>query len=164
MSDNLGPLRQALSDLSEHGGSTDLYERSLQKSRKTQRRATIAGGAAAVVVVAIGGAVAFTVAHRPETSAPPAAAPSSAGPEDPDCPSIEALGNLVELPADWSYASAQVQCAHTWAAADVKRPANGNVRYLFHYTAAAGWRYHDQGVTWKCKDLGLTEPAPFCTS
>ena len=161
MTDNLGPLRQAMSDLSEHGGSTDMYERSLRKSRQAQRRATIATSAsAAVVVFAIGGTVAWAANHRSSSLPPPAAAPSSA---EPDCPSIETLGNLVELPPDWSFASTKVQCAQTWAAADVKRPAAGNVRYLFHHTPGTGWRYQEQGTDWKCKDLGLTRPAPFCT-
>ena len=30
MTDNLGPLRQAMSDLSEHGGTADMYERALR--------------------------------------------------------------------------------------------------------------------------------------
>lgn len=160
MTDNLGPLRQAMSDLSEHGGSADLYERSLRKSRRTQRRAALATGAAAVVVVfAVGGTVALAARHRAGPSAPPAAAPSA----EPDCPTIETLGNLVELPPDWSFAPTEVQCAETWAAADVKRPTGGNVRYLFHYTAGTGWRFHEQGTEWDCQDLGLTRPAPFCT-
>ena len=165
MTDNLGPLRQALSDLSEHGGNADLYERSLRKSRQSQRRATLAtGAAAAAVVFAVGGTVAFAASHRSGRSATPAAAPSSAEPGQPGCPSIETLGDLVELPQNWSFASTRVQCAETWAAADVKRPAGGNVRYLFHYTTATGWRYHDQGTQWDCRELGLTQPAPFCTS
>ncbi|MEU1602315.1 hypothetical protein [Micromonospora matsumotoense] len=165
MTDDLGPLRQALTDLSEHGGSADLYERALRKSRQSQRRATVATGvAAATMVFAIGGTVAFAVSQRPGTSSTPAAAPSSAGPGQPDCPSIETLGDLVELPSDWSFASTGVQCAQTWAAADVKRPSGGNVRYLFHYTADSGWRYQDQGTGWDCAELGLTQPAPFCTS
>ncbi|GIM93260.1 hypothetical protein [Paractinoplanes toevensis] len=164
MTDNLGPLRQAMSDLSEHGGSTDLYERTLRRSRQSQRRATAAAGvAAAAVVFAIGGTVALAAGHRPGPVPPPAAAPSSAGPGKPDCPSIETLGDLVELPPDWSFASTGVQCAETWAAADVKRPTGGNVRYLFHYTTDTGWRYHEQGTDWDCKELGLTQPAPFCT-
>ncbi|MEU7981771.1 hypothetical protein AB0B63_24975 [Micromonospora sp. NPDC049081] len=164
MTDDLGPLRQAMSDLSEHGGSADLYERTLRRSRQTQRRATIATGvAAATVVFAIGGTVAFVAGHRPDASTP-AAAPSGAGPGQPDCPSVETLGSLVELPPDWSFASPQVQCVQTWATADVKRPSGGNIRYLFHYTAEVGWRYQDQGAGWDCKKLGLTQPAPFCTS
>ncbi|WP_328340746.1 hypothetical protein [Micromonospora sp. NBC_00421] len=165
MTDDLGPLRQAMSDLSEYGGSADLYERSLRKSRQSQRRATLAtGAAAAAAVFAIGGTVAFAVSHRSDLSAPPAAAPGTTGPETPDCPSIQTLGDLVELPQDWSFASTTVQCAETWAAADVKRPAGGNVRYLFHYTIDTGWRYYEQGTGWECKELGLTRPAPFCTS
>ncbi|MEV4847442.1 hypothetical protein AB0K20_30025 [Micromonospora matsumotoense] len=125
-----------------------------------QRRATLATGAAAVAVVfAVGGTVAFAVSHRSDPSAPPAAAPGQ-----PDCPSIETLGDLVELPSDWSFASTGVQCAQTWAAAEVRRPAGGNVRYLFHYTPDTGWRYQDQGTEWDCAELGLTRPAPFCTS
>lgn len=88
MNDNLGPLRQAMSDLAEHGGSTDMYERSLRKSQQTQRRARIATGtAAAAVVFAIGGAVAFATANRPNPSMPvatqspaPSVAPTSATP------------------------------------------------------------------------------------
>lgn len=162
MTDNLGPLRQAMSDLSEHGGSADLYERSLRKSRQSQRRAMLATGAA--VVFALGGTIAFLSGHRPDRSAPPAAAPSDAGPTNPDCPPVEALRNLVELPAGWSFTSTKVQCAETWAAAEVKRPAAGNIRYLFHFTAGTGWRYQEQGTGWSCKELGITQPSPFCTS
>ncbi|QDY07855.1 hypothetical protein FJK98_12310 [Micromonospora sp. HM134] len=159
MTDNLGPLRQAMSELSEHGGSADLYEGTLHRSRRLQRRATVTtGAAAAALVFAVGGTVAFAVNHRPDPSAPPAAAPG-----EPDCPSIETLGDLVELPTDWSFASTGVQCAQTWAAVEVKRPAGGDVRYLFHYTADAGWRYQEQGTEWDCAELGLTRPAPFCT-
>lgn len=57
-----------------------------------------------------------------------------------------------------------MQCAQTWAAADVTRPAGGNVRYLFHYATDTGWRYYGQGAEWDCAELGLTRPAPFCTS
>ncbi|MFY1705582.1 hypothetical protein ACN28G_28360 [Micromonospora sp. WMMA1923] len=165
MTDHFGPLRQAMSDLSEHGGSADLYERSLRRSRQSQRRATlVTGTTAAAVVLALGGTVAFVTSHRPDPWATPAAAPSGAGSEEPDCPSVEALGDLVELPQGWSFGSVGVQCAQTWAAADVQRPGGGSVRYLFHYTAGTGWRYHDQGTEWDCAELGLTEPAPFCTS
>ena len=76
MTDNLGPLRQAMSDLAEHGGNTDLYARTLRKSRQSQRRATLATGAAAVAVVfAIGGAVAFANADGPGRSTPVATQP-----------------------------------------------------------------------------------------
>ena len=165
MSDDLGPLRQALTDLSEYGGSADLYDRALRKSRQTQRRAAIAGGAAAAAVVfALGGTVAFAVNNRPGPSVPPAGPPSSAAPGGPVCPSIESVQDLIELPDDWSLATGKVECVETWAAVEAKRPGRENVRYLFHYTAATGWRYQDQGDSWVCKDLGLTQPAPFCTS
>ena len=165
MTDDLGPLRQAMSDLSEHGGSADLYERTLRKSRQSQRRAALATGAAAVAVVfAIGGVVTFAAGHRSGLPTTPAAAPSGAAPGEPDCPSIETLGDLVELPQDWSFASTRVQCVETWAAAEVKRSAAGNVRYLFHYTTDTGWRYYEQRAAWDCAELGLTRPAPFCTS
>ena len=71
MTEELGPLRQAMSDLAEHGGRTDLYERTLQRSRQQQRRVAVAGSAAvAVAVLAIGGGVAFVAADRPNPSTP----------------------------------------------------------------------------------------------
>ena len=80
MSDNLGPLRRAMNDLAEHGGSTDLYERSLRRSRQLQRRTAIASGAAAAAVVfGIGGAVAFTVVDRAAPPAPVATRPPVVG-------------------------------------------------------------------------------------
>jgi hypothetical protein len=88
----------------------------------------------------------------------------SVAPTSPGCPSTKALEKLVELPKGWSFASSAVDCVDAWAAADVKRPASGGTIYLFHYTTGTGWRYHDQGSGWGCKDLGLNEPAPFCTS
>ncbi|NMO53884.1 hypothetical protein HH310_22225 [Actinoplanes sp. TBRC 11911] len=81
MNDNLDPLRQAMSDLAEHGGSTDMYERSLNKSRQTQRRARLAtGAAAAAVVFAIGGVAAVAGANRPH--------PSTAVATQPPAPSV----------------------------------------------------------------------------
>ncbi|MBQ0988620.1 hypothetical protein PSH03_003997 [Micromonospora sp. PSH03] len=165
MTDNLGPLRQALSDLSEHGGTADMYERALRKSRQSQRRTALTtGAAAAAVVFAIGGTVALATRHRPDPPTAPASTPTSDGRQNPTCPSTQALGTLVELPAGWSFASRGVECVETWAAADVQRPDASGVIYLFHYTAGTGWRFQDQGTGWECKDLGLTEPASFCTS
>ena len=83
MSDDLRPLRQAMSDLAEHGGATDMYERSLRRSRQVQRRNRIATGvAAAVAVSAVAGAVPFLTGDRPDPSTPPAtqAPPSSTAP------------------------------------------------------------------------------------
>jgi len=71
MTEELGPLRQAMSDLAEHGGHTDLYERTLHRSRQQQRRVALAGSAAvAAAVLAIGGGVAFIAADRPNPSTP----------------------------------------------------------------------------------------------
>ncbi|MEV4720796.1 hypothetical protein AB0J94_26675 [Micromonospora noduli] len=86
MTDNLGPMRQAMSDLAEHGGSTDMYERALRKSRQSQRRTAFTTGAAAVVL-AIGAPVTFATVNRPGPSTPvatqppaPSVAPTSAIP------------------------------------------------------------------------------------
>ena len=76
MTDDFGPLRQAMSDLAEHGGSTDMYERTLRKSRRAQRRAAFTtASAAAAVVFAIGGAIAVATTDRPGPSAPVATEP-----------------------------------------------------------------------------------------
>ncbi|MCG5468301.1 hypothetical protein LADH09A_002161 [Micromonospora sp. LAH09] len=165
MTDNLGPLRQAMSDLSEHGGTADMYERALRRSRQSQRRTALITGAAAVaVVVTTGGTLAVAARHRPDPPTPPASTPTSVKNQSLTCPSTQTLGTLVELPAGWSFASREVECVETWAAADVQRPDAGGVIYLFHYTAGTGWRFQEQGTGWDCGDLGLTEPASFCTS
>ena len=81
MTDDFGPLRQAMSDLAEHGGSTDMYERTLRKSRQAQRRAAFTtAAAAAAVVFAIGGAVAVATTDRADPPAPVAPPPPSATP------------------------------------------------------------------------------------
>ncbi|MEU8086121.1 hypothetical protein AB0B57_21240 [Micromonospora sp. NPDC049101] len=165
MTDDLGPLRQAMSELSEYGGTADLYERALRKSRQSQRRMAVGtAAAAAVVVFAIGATVAVATGHRPGPSTPPAATPTGDRSQDPGCPSTQTLGTLVELPPGWSFAPTGVECVETWAAAEVRRPDTTGVIYLFHHTAGVGWRYHDQGGGWNCTELGLTQPASFCTS
>ncbi|MFI5927760.1 hypothetical protein ACIA3K_17445 [Micromonospora sp. NPDC051543] len=165
MTDDLGPLRQAMSDLSEYGGEADMYERALRRSRQSQRRAALATGAAAVaVVVAIGGTVAVATRDRADPPLPPAASGTGDGAQTVDCPSTQVLGDLVELPAGWTFSSRPVECAQTWAAVDVERPGAGGLIYLFHYTPGTGWRFQDQGNGWDCTELGLTEPASFCTS
>ena len=161
MTDDFGSLRQAMSDLSEHGGTTDMYERSLRRSRQSQRRIAATTTAAAVVVAT---GVVLTVADRPDPSAP-VAGPGTASPSSPTCPAAGTLEQLIELPAGWSFLpAAAVQCSQGWATVAVKRPAPGAFAYLFHYQPGTGWRYYDQGSSWACKDLDLTEPAPFCTS
>ncbi|MEU8419526.1 hypothetical protein AB0C15_01440 [Micromonospora sp. NPDC048835] len=165
MTDDLGPLRQAMSDLSEHGGAADLYERTLRRSRQSQRRTALATAAAATVVVfAIGGTVAAATRDRPDPPTQPGSTRTGDGPQNPTCPTTQTLGTLVELPAGWSFAPREVECVQTWAAADVQRPNAGVVIYLFHYTPGTGWRFQDQGNGWDCKEIGLTETASFCTS
>jgi hypothetical protein len=124
MTEEFGPLRQAMSDLAEHGGTTDMYERSLRKSRQSQRRAAFTTvAAAAAVVFAVSGAVAIATANRPAplppvasrpptpsatptaavTSAAPSAAPTSAAPRtappsSPARPSSPRTSNRPQYP------------------------------------------------------------------
>ncbi|MEU8230089.1 hypothetical protein AB0C12_10855 [Actinoplanes sp. NPDC048967] len=128
MTDNLGPLRRAMSDLAEHGGTTDMYERTLHRSRQVQRRNRIAtGAAAAVVVFAVAGAAPFLIGSRqqplipaatatppssttptsavPSTTEPsskvPKSTPTSERPQYPDCPSPKSLERIArDLPPD----------------------------------------------------------------
>ncbi|MFG1605312.1 hypothetical protein [Actinoplanes sp. NPDC049265] len=90
MTDNLGPLRQAMSDLAEHGGATDMYERSLHRSRQVQRRNRIATGVgAAVVVCVVAGTIPFLAGNRPDRSAPVATqAPTPSTTPTSEAPSI----------------------------------------------------------------------------
>jgi len=186
MTDNLGPLRQAMSDLAEHGGSTDMYERVLRKSRQSQRRTAVVAGAAAVF--AVGGAVAYATANRPgpptpgatqppapsagptspATSAAPSRTPPSPNwtsnrPRYPGCPSAKTLERLADLPKGWYFVPSSVQCWKGWAMADPEGPTPGDGIYLFQYQAGKGWRYHSQGSAYQCQDLGITSGnPPFC--
>ncbi|MGC4755417.1 hypothetical protein [Micromonospora trifolii] len=72
------------------------------------------------------------------------------------------LQTLVELPKGWTFGS--VQCVKDWAGADPQGPNAGDGVYLFHYVTGTGWKYYGDGSGYDCKDLGLTEPAPFCIS
>ena len=75
MSDDLPELRRTMSQLAEHGGSTDLYDRTLRTSRRLgRRRAAASGAAVAAAVLAIGVPVALTQGQR--SPAIPAATPS----------------------------------------------------------------------------------------
>ncbi|MEU7614019.1 hypothetical protein [Micromonospora sp. NPDC049204] len=109
----------------------------------------------------------------PTASAPTSAAPATGAPSassavaapaggSAECPTVEALQKLVELPKGSSLTT--VQCVKDWAAADPQGPSTGDGVYLFHFVAGTGWKYSDQGSGWDCKELGLTEPAPFCVS
>ncbi len=78
------------------------------------------------------------------------------------CPSGTTLQKLVELPKGVAFG--RVECVQGWAGADPQGPSVGDGVYLFHYKAGTGWKYYGAGSGYDCKDLGLTEPAPFCTS
>jgi hypothetical protein len=94
MTDDFTRLRGAMTDLAEHGGSPDLYERALHTSRRLRWRSALATGAtAAAGVVAIVTGVALSgrlvpgptpppVAHSPTVIpiTPPSPAPTSASP------------------------------------------------------------------------------------
>ncbi|MCG5446011.1 hypothetical protein NIE79_004575 [Micromonospora sp. NIE79] len=69
---------------------------------------------------------------------------------------------MVELPKGWTFGG--VQCVKDWAGADPQGPTAGDGVYLFHYVTGTGWKYYGDGSGYDCKDLGLTEPAPFCIS
>ncbi|MFI9641371.1 hypothetical protein ACIG87_15125 [Micromonospora sp. NPDC051925] len=79
-----------------------------------------------------------------------------------DCPSGTILQSLVELPKGASFGS--VECVKDWAGADPQGANVGDGVYLFHYKAGTGWKYYGEGSGYDCKDLGLTESAPFCIS
>ncbi|MFI0794337.1 hypothetical protein ACH4OY_16870 [Micromonospora rubida] len=72
------------------------------------------------------------------------------------------LQKLVELPKGVTFGS--VECMKGRAGADPQGPNGGDGVYLFHYNAGTGWKYYGAGSGYDCKDLGLTEPAPFCIS
>ncbi|MFI7602318.1 hypothetical protein [Actinoplanes sp. NPDC049681] len=84
--DDLHHLRRTMADLAEHGGTSDLYERTLRTSRRlARRRAVVSGTALAAAVLAIG--VPIALVHRQQPPATPAApapslstAPSTANP------------------------------------------------------------------------------------
>ncbi|WP_444947883.1 hypothetical protein [Micromonospora ureilytica] len=78
------------------------------------------------------------------------------------CPSAKTLETLVELPKGWTFGG--VQCVKDWAGADPQGPKAGDGVYLFHFVTGTGWKYYGDGSGYDCKDLGLTEPAPFCIS
>ncbi|WP_213009082.1 hypothetical protein [Paractinoplanes toevensis] len=84
------------------------------------------------------------------------------GVESADCPSGTVLQKLVELPKGATFGN--VECVKGWAGADPQGPNVGDGVYLFHYKAGTGWKYYGEGSGYDCKDLGLTQPAPFCIS
>ena len=66
MTDDHDRLRQAMEDLSKHGGNADMYERALAKARQMRRRNTMmATGAAAVAALGIAGGIVAVAGGRP---------------------------------------------------------------------------------------------------
>ncbi|AGL13783.1 hypothetical protein [Actinoplanes sp. N902-109] len=81
MTDDHRLLRQTLSDLAEHGGHADLYERSLRTSKRLTRNRRIVTVVAALAVVAgIGTPIAVANARRaappPQILVPPSVGPT----------------------------------------------------------------------------------------
>ncbi|NMO53886.1 hypothetical protein HH310_22235 [Actinoplanes sp. TBRC 11911] len=70
---------------------------------------------------------------------------------------------MSNLPKGWHYVPSSVECWKGWATADPEGPTVGDGFDLFRYQAGKGWRYHSQGSGYHCKDLGIDEPAPFCS-
>ncbi|MFC4063648.1 hypothetical protein [Actinoplanes subglobosus] len=87
MSDDLTRLRATMSDLAEHGGNSDLYQRALDSSRRLgRRRAAVSTAAAAVAVLAIATPIAFAQRHEP-TPLPAADTPAATSPSPTTGPS-----------------------------------------------------------------------------
>ncbi|MEV4702269.1 hypothetical protein [Actinoplanes sp. NPDC049316] len=96
--DDLPVLRQAMAGLAEHGGSTDLYDRTVHTSRRLGRRRAIAsGGAVAAAVLAIG--VPVALAQRQQSPAlPPATVPSASTSAEPSTPAPTATPSRTVTP------------------------------------------------------------------
>ena len=110
MSDDLNVLRRTMAELSEHGGSTDLYDRTLHTSRRLgRRRAAASGAAVAAAVLVIGVPVALADRRQPPslptaTIPAPSPAPSpsstSAAPVEPKATTPKAQVTHRETPRD----------------------------------------------------------------
>jgi hypothetical protein len=190
MSDDFGRLRGALTDLAEHGGSPDLYERTIRTSQRLQRQRVFAiGGVAAAVVVAIG--VGVAAAGSPQAAPPPPAAGSpsahpSAAPSvlthqtRPDTAvvtsptgtshcSVAAATLNKALPAEYKVNGFQltqdtVRCWKNYAwATDSNWQGDGDA--LFRHSST-GWHFLSEGSALVCADLGVKvdpkDPPPFC--
>ncbi|GAB1694274.1 hypothetical protein [Krasilnikovia sp. M28-CT-15] len=151
MSDDLSRLRQTMSELAEYGGSADLYEPTLRRSRRIgRRRAIVSASAAVVAVLAIGVPVAFaqqpgsppfasrptggaTGAPRPAAMSPSTTIPDPARPSSPGsrpahaasgCPvSASTLQKAAKLSAGWKLDASSVKCKQNWAIADTVAPS-----------------------------------------
>ncbi len=87
---------------------------------------------------------------------------AAGGVQSAGCPSETELQKLVELPMGLAFGG--IECVKGWAGAVLQGSRAADGFYLFHYTAGPGWRFYGEGSGYECKELGLTEPAPFCTS
>ena len=86
MTDDFPRLRGAMTDLAEHAGSTDLYERALHTSARLRRRTVLAAAgtaAIAVTVISVGVAVA---GGTPRLAPPPPAQSPTYVPSPPASP------------------------------------------------------------------------------
>ncbi len=103
MNDDLSTLRQSLNDLSEHGGSADLYDRTLRTSRRLGRQRALASGAAvAAAVVAVAVPVGLSGLRQPVPT-PVATAPAPA----PSAPATTATRPDPPSPSQPSASSSQ---------------------------------------------------------
>ncbi|MET0416069.1 MAG: hypothetical protein ABW022_08615 [Actinoplanes sp.] len=176
-------LRGAMTDLAEHGGSPDLYDRALRTSRRLGRRTALAVGSAAVatiVAVATGVALAGSpkAAPPPPIAPSPSVTPSSPAPEPPTtptttppttrartpattklprngCPVTAAtLDRVPGLPDGYRHTPDTVDCWRNWASA-WDRGQEGDGMNLFRYNSTVGWRLHGQGSSFSCASLGI---------
>jgi hypothetical protein len=180
MSDDLNRLRATMSELAEHGGSTDLYQRALDGSRRLgRRRAIMSTSAVAVAVLAIATPIALAqkpkAAPLPAAPAVPAPSPSPASvpssdphsspsPRSPDsspshpangCPvSASILQKVAGLDAGYQIDSSSIACEQNWATAGVTAPTveqQGDGLIFFEYSATTGtWTKKGEGSSVPC--------------
>ena len=177
MSNDFDRLRQTMSELSEHGGNTDLYDRSVLASRRmTRNRRVSAGLAVAAATVAIAAPVALADARRsapapitPATGAPvptttmappslpasssPAVSRAPAGSRSPSaaaadgCPLTAKMLKPGTGISDWS----KIECHSPWAIAVPGEGATGGDGvFVFRYSAGR-WTEAGQGSSEYCE-------------
>jgi hypothetical protein len=187
MSDDFDRLRRTMAELAEHGGSADLYERTLRTSRRlTRRRTALAGGAVAVAVLGLGVPVALAGRYRdaspPTAPAPPPASPSpvrpSGSPVTPErpstpvttqgtsrspssgCPvSAAALRRVAGLPDDWRIDAGSISCVQGWAQGRPEAPteAEQGDGMVLFRYADGTWQKVAEGSAVDCATHGLPE-------
>ncbi|GAA2698482.1 hypothetical protein [Actinoplanes palleronii] len=153
MGDDLSRLRATMSDLAEHGGSTDLYQRTLTGSRRLgRRRAIMTTSAAAVAVLAIAVPIALAQqqgsAPLPTATLPPAPAASPSPSLSPSVPASRPASHPPSTPP-----SSSTSTSHTPAHA-----ANGCPVRTSTLTKVAGldngWKLDSSSI--KCKQNWAT--------